>query len=213
MYDKITIDNSDILVCEFSYDYGDGNIIRSYSNLEYTSDSHKKYLLTPPMAVIRMYKKELFKKLKFKEGIFYEDLEMNPKMVLYAKKISYLNESLYYYVIRSGSIMKQKKFNKKLLDIFDVLDSNKKILEKDYFDEIEYMYITHLLRTASLRFLDYDNYREMIDKINHIMKDEYSNWKKNIYYQKSSKKIKLICFLVSNKCFILLKLLKKVSGK
>lgn len=213
MYDGITANNSDMLVCEFNYDYGNGNICRSYSNLDYTSDIKKKYLLTPPMAVIRMYKKDLFQKIKFQEGIFYEDLEINPKMVLYTDKISFLNEALYYYVIRSGSIMKQKSFNNKLLDIFNVLDSNKKVLEKKYFDEIEYMYIIHLLRTASLRFLDYDNYYEMIDKINKIMKCSFPNWKKNLYYKKSNIKIKLVCFMVSKKCFLGLKLLKKVSGK
>ena len=63
LYESITKDKSDIAVCEFSYVYSDGKVIRSYSNLDYTDDSLKKYLLTPPMAPIRLFKKELFKKI------------------------------------------------------------------------------------------------------------------------------------------------------
>ena len=109
--------------------------------------------------------------------------------------------------------MKQKEFNNKLLDIFDVLESNKNVLEKDYPSEVEYMYITHLLRTATLRFLDYDNYRDNIDKIVSIIKDSYPNWKKNKYYLKSSKKLKLLCNLAYNKNILLLKLIKKITNK
>ena len=213
MYKKALEDKSDIVVCEFNYVYDNGDIVRSYSNLDYTTDPSRKYLLTPPMAPIRLIKKDLLEKIRFQEGIFYEDLQLCPKLVLYTKKISFVNDALYNYLMRDGSIMKQKVFNEKLLDIFSVLESNKKILEKKYHDEIEYMYIIHLLRTAGLRFLDYDNYYEMIDKIVNVINKDFPNWKDNIYYKKSNKKIKMICYLVYNKNYLTLKLIKKISGK
>ena len=212
MYNKIINDNSDIVVCEFNYDFGNKKI-RSYSNLDYTSDPKKKYLLTPPMACIRMYKKELFNDIKFREGIYYEDLEINPKMVLYAKKISFLDEALYNYVIRDNSIMRTREFNNKLHDIYDVLDYNYKLLNNDYPNEVEYMYITHLLRTASLRFLDYKEGREELNKIVLIIKDKFPNWNKNKYFKKSNIKIRLICYLAFYKQKTLLKLIKKLTGK
>ena len=212
MYNEITVTKTDICVCEFNYVYGD-KVVRSYSNLNYTDIPDKKYLITPPMACTRLYKKELFNNIKFKEGIFYEDLELNPKLVKYTKKISFVNDGLYFYVVRSGSIMKQKEFNNKLYDIFTVLDSNKELLYKDYPDEVEYMYIIHLLRSASLRFMEYENYEEHINKIIDIMDKEFPNWKNNIYYLKSGYKIKLICNLVYKKKFKLLNYLKKVTGK
>ena len=212
MYNKIINDNSDIVVCEFNYDFGNKKI-RSYSNLDYTSDPKKKYLLTPPMACIRMYKKELFNDIKFREGIYYEDLEINPKMVLYAKKISFLDEALYNYVIRDNSIMRTREFNNKLHDIYDVLDYNYKLLNNDYPNEVEYMYITHLLRTASLRFLDYKEGREELNKIVLIIKDKFPNWNKNKYFRKSNIKIRLICYLAFYKQKTLLKIIKKLTGK
>ncbi len=212
MYDKASLDKSDIVVCEFNYVYGE-NVVRSYSNLDYTSDVNKKYLLTPPMACIRLIRRSLFQKRMFKKNIFYEDLELMPKLVLETNKISFVNEALYYYVIRDNSIMKQKKFNERLYDIFNVLESNKELLGEKYPQEIEYMYLIHLLRTASLRFMDYDNYRENINKIVDIIKKDFSNWPKNTYLKKSNFKIKIVCSLAYHKCFLGLKILKRLGGK
>ncbi len=213
MYDKITSDKTDIVVCEFNYVYPNGNIIRSHSNLPYTDEVDKKYLISPPMAWTRLYKKELLTKKQFMKGIYYEDLEMTPKLLKYTKKISFLDEGLYYYLVRNNSIMRQNTFNEKLMHIFDVLDSNKKLLYKEYKDEIEYMYIDHLLRTATLRFMEYDNYKETISKIVDIFKDDFPNWENNIYLRQSSKKMKIICHLAYHKRYSLLKLIKKVTGK
>ena len=212
LYESITKNKSDIAVCEFSYVYSDGNVIRSYSNLNYTDDSLKKYLLTPPMAPIRLFKKELFEKIKFKEGIYYEDLELCPKLIKFAKKVSFVDLSLYNYLMRNSSIMHQKEFNKKLYDIYTVLDSNYDYLYKDYPMEIEYMFIIHLLRTATLRFLDYKEGRREISKIVKIMKERFPNWKKNEYFKKSGKKIKIISYLAYYKQIMLLKIIKKIKG-
>ena len=212
MYNEIVVSKSDIVVCEFNYVYGD-KLVRSYSNLNYTDVPDKKYLLTPPMAWLRLYKRELFDNIQFKKGIYYEDLELTPKLVKYTKKISFVNEGLYFYVIRSGSIMRQKEFNEKLYDIFTVLESNKKELQEEYPDEIEYMYIIHLLRTSGLRFMDYDNYEENINRVIEVMDKEFPNWKNNPYLLKSGYKIRLICNLVYKRKYKLLGYIKKVTGK
>jgi len=185
----------------------------SIKNLNYSSDVIKNYLISAPMACTRLYKKCLFDKIQFKKGIYYEDLELTPKFVGYTKKIDFIDEGLYYYYQRTGSIMKQKKFNDRLYDIFKVLDSNRIMLYKEYPLEIEYMYITHLLRSATLRFLDYPNSKELINKIVDTMNAHFPNWKKNTYYLKSSKKLQLVCRLAYKKHVFLLKLIKKVTNK
>ena len=213
LYNAINKDNSDIAVCEFSYVYSSGKVIRSYSNLNYTEDTLKKYLLTPPMAPIRMFKKELFEYRKFKERIYYEDLDLCPKFAKIAKKVSFVDLSLYNYLMRDNSIMHQKELNSKLNDIYQVLDSNYNELFNDYPDEIEYMYIIHLLRTASLRFLDYKEGESELIKIINIIKEKFPNWSSNEYFKKSNIKIKLICYLAYYKRIGLLKIIKRVTGK
>ena len=80
-------------------------------------------------------------------------------------------------------------------------------------EEIEYMYITHLLRTATLRFLEYENSNKYIEKIQKEINNKFPNWRKNIYYKKSSSKLKLICLLAYYKQTKILKLIKKITNK
>jgi len=212
MYKYAKKKDLDIVVCDTINVYEDKEVLIK-SNLHYSNTNVKNYLISPPMACTRLYKRYLFDKINFKKGIYYEDLELTPKLVLDTNKIGFLEEGLYYYLQRTGSIMKQTSFNEKLLDIFKVLESNHKALKKKYPDEIEYMYITHLLRTATLRFLDYPNYKEYLNKINKEIKDKFPNWKKNKYYKKSSKKLKIICLLAYYKRRNLLKIIKKITNK
>ena len=211
MYDKAKNEKLDIVVCDTIEVYDDKQVLKR-SNLNYSRDVIKNYIISPPMACSRIYKRELFDNVKFEKGIFYEDLNLTPSLVKYTDKIDFIEEGLYYYVQRSNSIMKQNKFSDKLLDIFKVLGNNKKYLYGDYPEEIEYLYISHLLRSASLRFVDYDNSYELVAKIVSTMKNYFPNYRNNIYYKKSSIKFKIVCFLAYFKQVKILKLLKKVSG-
>lgn len=213
MYNYAIKEDLDVVVCDSINVYDNGSKILIKSNNNYSDNDVRNYIISPPMACTRLFKKTIFDKIQFKKNIYYEDLEMTPKVVNITDKIGFVSEGLYYYVQRDGSIMKQNVFNKKLLNIFDVLKSNKDLLEDKFPEEIEYMYITHLLRTASLRFLNYDNGKEYIYKIHNIMKEYFPKWKNNVYYKKSSFKLKLICILAYNKNILLLKLIKKVTNK
>ena len=213
MYKKAKNDKLDIVLCDTINLYENGEQVLVKSNLGYSNDVVRNYLISPPMACIRLYKRGLFNNKKKKKSLFYEDLELTPKLVKYTKKIGFINEGLYYYLQRNGSIMKQKEFNDKLLDIFTVLETNRKDLYKDYPQEIEYMYITHLLRTATLRFLDYPNSGEYLERINVTIRDHFPTWNKNIYLKKSSIKTKLICYLAYYRCYGILKIIKIITNK
>ncbi len=213
MYNYAIQKNFDVVVCDSINVYSDGTEILIKSNNNYSDDDVKNYIISPPMACTRLFKKSIFDKIEFKKNIYYEDLEMTPKVINLTKKIGFVSDGLYYYVQRDGSIMKQNVFNDKLLNIFDVLKSNKDLLENEFPQEIEYMYITHLLRTASLRFLDYDNGKEYVYKIHNIMKKYFPKWKNNEYYKKSSFKLRTICILAYNRNILLLKIIKKITNK
>lgn len=214
MYEKAKKDNLDIVVCDSVNVYEDGKKEYIHSNLHYSKNDIYNYIIAPPMACTRIFKKEVFNKVKFKEGIFYEDLELVPSLISVTTKVGFIEEGLYYYFQRNGSIMRQKNFSKKLLDIFDVLDSIKNKIDNNlYKDELEYLYITHLLRTATLRFLEYKNTKEYLNKIVYIMKENYPNYKNNPYFQKSSKKLRTLCHLAYHKKWWLLRLIKKLTNK
>ena len=212
MYNKAISDNLDIVVCDTInvYSAREQYLI---SNYNYSDDNIKNYLVAPPMACVRLYNYNLFDDMEFKKNIYYEDLELIPKFVNKTSKIGFINEGLYYYLQRDGSIMKQAAWNDKLLDIFKVLDSNYKELYKKYPDEIEYMYITHLLRTASLRFLEYKGGSKHLSMIRKVIDDKFPNWRKNLYYKKSSNKLRLLCVLAYYKQIFMLKIIKKITNK
>ncbi len=213
LYSKARENDLDLVVCDTVFVYEDGRKQISKSNLHFSDDDIKNYLLAPPTGCIRLYKKELFENNLFKKGILYEDLEFTPRLINKTKKVGFVEEGLYYYLQRSGSIMKQAEFNPKLLDIFEVLKINQKVLKCEYFLELEYLYITHLLRTATLRFLDYQNTDKYLKQIRKIMHEEFPNWKQNPYYLKSGKKLKLVCNLAYKGHYNVLKIIKKLSGK
>lgn len=214
MYEKVKNKNLDIVVCDSINVYEDGRKEYIHSHLHYSNNDIHNYIIAPPMACTRLFKQDIFKKVKFKEGTFYEDLELVPSLISITTKVGFIEEGLYYYFQRNGSVMRQKSFSNKLLDIFSVLDSIKNKIDNDlYRNELEYLYITHLLRTATLRFLDYKDTKKYLDKIVNIIKENYPNYKNNPYFKKSSKKLKILCHLAYYKQRWLLKIIKKITSK
>lgn len=215
MYEKAIKEKLNLVVCDCYKVNGDKLQILK-SNLNYSTDIVKNYIISYPMACTRLYKKELFTpEYMFKEKIYYEDLYLTPTLVIETKKIGFIEEPLYYYVQRDSSIM-NSKFTTKFLDIFKVLahvkdsfiDNN---MFSEYQEEIEYLYITHLLRSTTLRFLDYSDSSKYLNNINSIMKSNFPNWKNNKYLKKSSLKLKIICKLAYKGKYELLRIIKKIK--
>ena len=202
MYEKAVETKSDIVVCQTVKVYENKNtIINARFNL---TNTYRDYLISIPNACNKIYKRSLFEgNFLFKENIWYEDLELIPSLVLKTKKIAFLEEPLYYYVQRSGSIMNQEKFNLKILDILDVLKSlETKFKEfkkyENYQQEIEYLYIEHLFYSTAIRISEYqDESKKYLSEFKKIIKNKFPNWKKNSYLKKKSFKFKLIVKLSS----------------
>lgn len=174
----------------------------------------KRLLLYNPSACDKMFKKELFENLKFVTGKYYEDLGTIPLFAMYTDKIKFTNHYLYHYLKREDSIMNKKVYNKKIEDIFFIVERISSLFEKNkqiskYFDEIEYIYIHQLLRAAGIRFIDYQKY-DMVDKIRNIMKEKYPRFYKNKYFKKYGFKRKIMCRLIYNGNYNLIKILRKI---
>ena len=209
---KTMIDNAcdnDIIICDILMEDNKKYILKTYNCVK--DDPGKNYITSYMGPVAKLYKKSFLEKNKFKfiENIFYEDLASIAYLGMYTKKIKYIEKPFYHYVIRNGSTMKQKKYNKHLEDIFYVINHlSEKINSNSYKDELEYLYIEHLLYSSSLRFIKY-NRLDMLYKINEIIRKKYPLYKKNIYYKNKSIKFRIICNLIYNKQYKILKVLTK----
>ncbi len=176
----------------------------------------KRLLLYNPSACDKMFKKELLEKNNFEfiEGVYYEDLGSIPLLAMYTNKIKFTKHYLYHYLKRENSTMNKIKYNSKIEDIFLVTDRVSAIFKKEnlyneYKEEIEYIYIHHLLRAASIRFLDYNKY-DMVDKIRKIIKENFPKFKENKYFKKYGFKRKLMCKLIYKEHYTIIKILRKI---
>ena len=162
--------------------YEDGTTNYYKTNQEYSNDNVKNYIIGDSGPCAKLFKKELFKNQKFRK-IAYEDLDIIPILALNVKKVSYIKEGLYYYRQIEGSATRLSKYNKSMLDIFTVLDNVYDKLNDKYPEEVEYIYISHLLRTTTLRMIDFREARQYLHKIVDVMNEKFVNWKNNTYYK------------------------------
>ena len=175
-----------------------------------TQDPTTHYVLNSGSAWNKLIRRELFSEtgLRFSVGLYYEDLDLTPRLALYTDRIGFLDVPLYYYLIREGSIMQQKKYNPKLTTIFTVMEHLQDAFSGSaYLEELEYLHITHLLHDATLRFLPFPEGNVSMDKIVQIMREKFPRWQKNKYYKALDFKYQLVCFLIYHKQQKLLKLL------
>lgn len=216
-YNKALVEKADV-VC-FDYQLIDKGILKCTENLKKMSkDKIKNYILSQIGPCFKLIKADLIKNnnLYFPTLRAYEDIAVVPAYALFTKNIVTINEKFYYYVLRSGSTMNQTNYSEKLNDIFYSLENlsnifiKKKAYDK-YKDELEYLYIEHLLHAASLRFLPYEEGKKSLDKICEIMHDKFPNWSKNKYYKKENLRYKIVCHLIYKKKFNLLKKILKIN--
>ncbi len=212
---NFSISNNLDIVC-FNFFEENNNIKKVSSYYKFNNYPNDiKYVLNETSPVNKIIRKSLISKnnIKFMENYIYEDLELIPKLVLYTNKIGFLNKCLYNYVIHENSTMRQLKYTQKLNSIYFVTDSLMKSFENTkYTKELEYIFIEHLLHGAALRYLQYPEGKEDIEKIANIMKNNFPSWDKNIYFKKQNIKYKIVCKLVYYKKINLLKKILKIRS-
>lgn len=202
--------NNDIVLSDAKCVNEDYNEINTIKLIKYSDNNIINYILNSSGPAWILIKKDIITKnnLYFYEDHIYEDIAVVPAWGIYAKGISYVPETYYYYLQRSGSTMLQTKYSNKLEDIFYSLDYLKNIFKGKYNKELEFIYIEHLLHAASLRFYKFNKF-DMLEKISNIMKEYYPKWNKNIYFKKQPLKYRIVCNLFYKKNYKLLKLVLK----
>ena len=88
------------------------------------------------------------------------------------------------------------------------------MFDSKYDEELEFLYIKHLLHDASLRFLNFNNKesKESLNKIVNIMKEKYPNWKKNKYLFLMTKKEYWLTIIIYNKLTPIYTIYRKVMN-
>ena len=184
MYEKAKKEDSDIVECNFYWNYGRKNkkdIGEIYDN--------RKQMIEKDRVVAwnKLYKKELLEKtkLKFPKGLRYEDVEFFYKLVPNIQTVSFVKEPLIYYVQRKKSIINIQ--NEKNADIFTVLNNvikyyKEKHIYNDYKEELEYTYTRILLCSSFKRIAkikNKDTRKELLNQTWIQLNENFPNWKQN----------------------------------
>ena len=193
MYKKAKEKNFDLVVCNLNYVYETKTKMVSAGldkDLENEDEVKKNIVFLYPAVWNKLYKKEILDSLKFKEGIWYEDVEFNFRVYPRIKSIGYVDKPLIQYVQRESSISKtidKRLFN--YIDNFNGLiryyqDNN---LYNKYYFELEYSYVRYLYATF-IKQLSYTNdkelFKEGVKEAIKNVQEHFPNYKKNIYLKK-----------------------------
>lgn len=128
LYKTIISNNGDIVICDFQRIYENNNIkfkqykteqnIKIYNNIEALNELYSKNVVKFVIAWNKLYKRELFINLRYREKKFHEDEFIIHELLYRSNKVIDIPLQLYFYLQRQDSIM-GAKFSVKRLDGLD----------------------------------------------------------------------------------------------
>lgn len=219
MYNKAKEKDLDIVICG-SYNVDEISLNKEIDLDNITFEDKKTNAFFGRMAVWnKIYKRQLLEdsKAEFRSKVWYEDLDFTVKALSYAKKIDYVNEPFYDYLIRQGSTMNNSNVDRNLeiLLAFDQVIKDKKL--KKYKDIIEYLAIDHIYISAIVRILIADASKnkkiENINKLIEYMNNNFSDFKNNEYLYLMSRNRKIIYHLINMRMYSIIKFIFKIKRR
>ena len=180
-------DNADVVVCDMVDLYKDKKIYHDCTHFD-------SILKTTPSVCNKIFKRELFEGIEFKNKIWYEDLNVMLKLVSKIKKISVIHEGYYICNCRETSTMKNNN-SEKNLDIITAIEDSKNYLK----DKNDYNYVVFnhvLIETINRVSLQKNSQkREVIKKITKYCHENIPDYCNFPFYKNVSKNRKIIAWL------------------
>ena len=214
LYQKALSNNFDIVeaCCNFQYE---DMVRKGVVDLEHdilTLPDLKNYFINLyPVLVAKLYKKEIFKDLRFR-SVYAEDVDILYRILPKIKKIGVVQEHLYYYYQREGS--ESNSYTERLFDyISNFNDLYKYYQENNYYlkfkDEFEYTYVRYLYATFIKRSVTLDKklQQEAYQKATLNVHEKFPKYRHNKYFYKSLKGLYLVTF--NRFYFNILKILRR----
>ncbi len=188
MINKIKSENSQLVVCNFTWIYDDISKNRVTTEGPYNLENDMMINLFATLWN-KIYDTEFIKSLniQFPDNYRYEDASFLYKITPHIKKISFINESLINYVQRDGSIT--HTHNSKVKDMIYVFDDilnyyKKNDLYELYKDELEFLFIKFFLGNSFLRTIKITDKKDRKITLQlswDILNNNFKYWKKNKY--------------------------------
>ena len=185
----------------------------------FTLREHPEMLLVLPAAWRRLYHRDLFLRsgIRYPSRVWYEDIRTTLKLYAEADRIISIPEAYYGYVVREGSITRNKNVtrNAEILDAFDDLRAwfSSKGLWENYYNEFSKLAVDHILLAASVRVLRTDPKSELLEAFRQYMKEHFPDYMDNPYLNQLSVPHKLAFKLLRAKRYSAVKTLFEIKDK
>lgn len=194
MYKKAKEENADVVVCNMTEHFPDQEVCHSYNNmknkLDYAGSSCNK-----------IFRHAFAAGITFPKGLWYEDFEYSAIQLMKAERVAFIDEGLYHYNCRPGSTMHNDNSHKNK-DIMTVLNhisdyAKENGLEERYTEELEYLYVDHILITTINRLQEQNSKdkKEVIEFLRKEVLKRYPLFYKNKYYKEYEMKRRVVARL------------------
>ena len=219
LYNAAKEKDADIAMCANTIVYENNN----NQKIEYlflkTGNDKVNALFNNAGVCNKIYKRDLLKDLSFRSKVWYEDIDYVIKAIIKSKKVAFVNQGYYYYLLREGSTMNNSNM-KRNLEIIDAFDSLIKYLKDnkyydEYVEEITYLAIFHIYISAIVRIIKMEKSSEqlmIINKLRDYMNKNFSDYRQNKYLYLLDRNKKLIYNLIEHKKYGLVKLIFKIKN-
>ena len=165
----------------------------------------KDFLLSLPSAWSRAWKRSLFLQtgIRYPEKVWYEDIRTSMKLFAAADRIFTIDDSLYRYLQRPGSIMNSAKLerNREILPAFD--DLRRWFTERDLFDtykdELTFLAVQHICLAATVRIARQDPRHPLLAEFSAYLAEHFPDYKACIYLPRLNLLHRLLFRLVNKK--------------
>lgn len=215
MYQKAKEENSDLVECDFIWEYPDKQKIDCG---EIYQGQKEMMVKARVVAWNKLIRRDLLQKVgqQYTVGVQYEDMDFFYNMIPYYHKVSFIKEPLIHYVQRDSSI--SNKQNEKTKDIFIVLNHVLTVYQEkgwyeEYKEELEYIYVKNLLCSSLLRMVkiqDKEIKKEALKETWMQIQEHFPNWKQNRYIKTGKKGKERYMQMVNKRTYpIICKLLER----
>lgn len=177
----------------------------------------KELIMRSCSAVNKLIRRELWKEsgFQFPKGRYYEDLATIPKVMTKTKKIVYLPEVYYYYLMRDGSIMHSRNFEKNYEDRTWAVDQlleyfKRENLIETYRNELEYLVFENTYFVPSKEIVLNDRKSEYLKKFRDYAYNKFPQMNMNYYVQQIAGKDKILLKLLQYRMYGMMVLMSQL---
>lgn len=215
-----TIDrtHADIIAFNLYSDDGAGTLTPIKANAfladqPFSLAQRPEFLLSLPSAWSRVWKRTLFldSGVRYPSRVWYEDIRTSTKLFARAASIQTIDDPLYRYLQRPGSIMNSGALerNREILDAFeDILGwfEAEDLMER-YHAELERLAVDHIVLAGSVRVARLDPRHSLLNEFSAYMDKRFPDYRANPYLPRLSGLHRLLLKLTALKWFGLIRLL------